>query len=194
MREVAKSAVSLPWAMSMFGVQQMTNLLAPPSEGRTVGATAAFDTVSKAAESHLDGWLKKTYSVGDSVQRGLIDAMMLRPPAIDASVFMRMADEMQGSAAFNFGVNYILPPVAWVSTFMNATEDVPAVRQECANKVHIIQLVTAVESQLGLDPSVHVPVRDGKLALGEFQRIVLMEFEGPRRREIEMRLLAEASG
>ncbi len=41
-------------------------------------------------------------------------------------------------------------------------------------------------------PSVHVPVRDGKLALGEFQRIVLMEFEGPRRREIEMRLRAEA--
>ena len=42
-------------------------------------------------------------------------------------------------------------------------------------------------------PSVHVPVRDGRLALGEFQKIVLMEFEGPRRREIEMRLLAEAS-
>jgi secondary thiamine-phosphate synthase enzyme len=41
-------------------------------------------------------------------------------------------------------------------------------------------------------PSLHVPVRDGKLALGEFQRIVLMEFEGPRRREIEVRLLAEA--
>jgi secondary thiamine-phosphate synthase enzyme len=41
-------------------------------------------------------------------------------------------------------------------------------------------------------PSVHVPVQDGKLALGEFQRIVLMEFEGPRRREIELRLLAAA--
>ena len=41
-------------------------------------------------------------------------------------------------------------------------------------------------------PSVHVPVRGGTLALGEFQRIVLMEFEGPRRREIEVRLLAEA--
>jgi len=41
-------------------------------------------------------------------------------------------------------------------------------------------------------PSVQVPVRDGKLALGEFQRIVLMEFEGPRRRAIELRLLAEA--
>ena len=41
-------------------------------------------------------------------------------------------------------------------------------------------------------PSVHVPVRDGKLALGEFQRVALMEFEGPRRREIEVRLLADA--
>lgn len=41
-------------------------------------------------------------------------------------------------------------------------------------------------------PSVHVPVRDGRLLLGEFQRLVLMEFEGPRRREIEVRLLAEA--
>ena len=41
-------------------------------------------------------------------------------------------------------------------------------------------------------PSVHLPVRDGRLALGEFQRIVLMEFEGPRRREVELRLLAEA--
>jgi secondary thiamine-phosphate synthase enzyme len=41
-------------------------------------------------------------------------------------------------------------------------------------------------------PSVYIPVRDGKLVLGEFQRVVLMEFEGPRRREIEVRLLAEA--
>src|SRR5258705_13867829 len=41
-------------------------------------------------------------------------------------------------------------------------------------------------------PSVHVPVHDGRLALGEFQRIVLMEFEGPRKRSVEMRLLKEA--
>src|SRR5258705_6223630 len=41
-------------------------------------------------------------------------------------------------------------------------------------------------------PSVTVPISHGTLGLGEFQRIVLMEFEGPRRREIEGRLLAEA--
>lgn len=35
-------------------------------------------------------------------------------------------------------------------------------------------------------PSVSVPVRSGRLALGEFQRIVLLEFEGPRTRTIEV--------
>ena len=33
-------------------------------------------------------------------------------------------------------------------------------------------------------PSVSVPVRGGRLGLGEFQRIVLLEFEGPRTRTI----------
>lgn len=35
-------------------------------------------------------------------------------------------------------------------------------------------------------PSVSVPVRDGRLGLGAFQRIVLVEFEGPRQRAIEV--------
>ena len=35
-------------------------------------------------------------------------------------------------------------------------------------------------------PSVSVPVRGGRLGLGEFQRIVLVEFEGPRQRAIEL--------
>jgi secondary thiamine-phosphate synthase enzyme len=35
-------------------------------------------------------------------------------------------------------------------------------------------------------PSIMVPVRDGRLGLGQFQRIVLVEFEGPRERTIEV--------
>ena len=34
-------------------------------------------------------------------------------------------------------------------------------------------------------PSVSVPVREGRLGLGAFQRIILVEFEGPRQRAIE---------
>ena len=35
-------------------------------------------------------------------------------------------------------------------------------------------------------PFVSVPIRNGRLALGQFQRIVLVEFEGPRERTIEI--------
>jgi secondary thiamine-phosphate synthase enzyme len=35
-------------------------------------------------------------------------------------------------------------------------------------------------------PSVSVPIRAGRLALGQFQRIVLVEFEGPRERTIDV--------
>ena len=35
-------------------------------------------------------------------------------------------------------------------------------------------------------PSVSVPVQGGRLTLGQFQRIVLLEFEGPRERAIEL--------
>jgi thiamine phosphate synthase YjbQ (UPF0047 family) len=37
-----------------------------------------------------------------------------------------------------------------------------------------------------------MPVKDGALALGGFQRIALMESKGPGRREIELRFLMEA--
>ncbi len=35
-------------------------------------------------------------------------------------------------------------------------------------------------------PSLSVPVRNGRLGLGRFQRIALIEFEGPRERMIEI--------
>ena len=37
-------------------------------------------------------------------------------------------------------------------------------------------------------PSLSVPLRDGRLGLGQFQRIVLVEFEGPRERLVEIDL------
>lgn len=35
-------------------------------------------------------------------------------------------------------------------------------------------------------PSVSVPIADGRLGLGQFQRIVLAEFEGPRERTVQV--------
>lgn len=41
-------------------------------------------------------------------------------------------------------------------------------------------------------PSVMIPVRDGRLALGTWQGIYLAEFDGPRTRSIYVQLLSEA--
>ncbi|MBW2268033.1 MAG: YjbQ family protein [Deltaproteobacteria bacterium] len=40
-----------------------------------------------------------------------------------------------------------------------------------------------------LGPSESLPVRDGDLVLGTWQRIILMEFDGPRSRRIHVQLL-----
>ena len=42
-------------------------------------------------------------------------------------------------------------------------------------------------------PSVQVPVQGGKLQLGQFQRVVLVEFEGPRDRTITINPLPFAT-
>lgn len=42
-----------------------------------------------------------------------------------------------------------------------------------------------------IGPEVTVPFEDGKLILGTWQRIVLIEFTGPRPREIVVTLIAE---
>jgi hypothetical protein len=150
MREFTKSALTLPWAISMFGVQQAANLVAPPSSDRMAGAAAAFDAVSGATEQQLDGWLKQAYTVGNGVQRLLVDVLMMKTPEIDSSALMRRVNEMQSGAAFQAIVKYGLPPVGWLDSFLVARRDSPAVVQEFANKLHIITLVTQVHSQMGL--------------------------------------------
>src|SRR5215213_11339442 len=107
MRDLTKSVLTLPWAISMFGVQQIANLVsAPPSADRIAGAAKAFDAVSDATSRQLDGWLKQTYQVGNGVQRTLVDLMMLRAPDIDSSALMRMAAEMQQGPMFQAVVKY----------------------------------------------------------------------------------------
>jgi hypothetical protein len=151
MRDLTKSVLTFPWAISMFGMQQMANLMSPGTEGRVAGTAAAFDAVTQATEQQLDGWLKQTYTVGHGVQNGLVDLMMGRPPAIDSSTLMRMAAEMQSGALFQLMIKYGMPPVAWLDSFLVTRRDSPAVLQEFSNKLYIIQLVTQVHGMLGLD-------------------------------------------
>jgi hypothetical protein len=151
MRDLTKSMLTFPWAISMFAVQQVADLTEPASEGRVSRTAASLDAVTQATEQQLDGWAKQTYQFGNSVQRGLVDLMMLRPPAIDSSSMMRMVAEMQSSPLFQAGMKYGMPPVGWLDSLRVARADAPAALQEFANKLYIIQLVTQVHSQMGLD-------------------------------------------
>ena len=153
MRDLTKSMMTFPWAISMFGVQQMANMMSPPPEGRVAGTSAALDRVTEATEEQLDGWMKQTYKLGNTVQRSLVDMMMLKMPSIDQGALMRAVAEFEGNPLFQAGMKYGAPPLGWLDSFLVAPKDRPAVYQEFEDKLSIIQLVTQVRSRYGLDSS-----------------------------------------
>jgi hypothetical protein len=77
MREFTKSMVSFSWAMSLFGMQQMGNMLRRPDPNRPRSpATEAFDAVTCATEGQLGDVLKETFKAGDKLQRAMVDMML----------------------------------------------------------------------------------------------------------------------
>jgi haloalkane dehalogenase len=83
LREFAKSALSLSWAMSLFGLRQATSVLAsrPPGDQTDAGAglaerpTESMDQVTSSVVDHFGDSLRQTFSVGDRLQREIIDTM-----------------------------------------------------------------------------------------------------------------------
>jgi hypothetical protein len=67
MRDFAKSMVSYSWATSVFGMSQVVNLFRPSQ------AVKAFDNVTHATAGELDDIFKATFTVGDNLQRRLVD-------------------------------------------------------------------------------------------------------------------------
>lgn len=67
MRELARSMASFSWAMSLFGVEQMTNLVAPRR------AAEALGTVARSAEGELGPRLRSAFQTGDRLQRAVVD-------------------------------------------------------------------------------------------------------------------------
>jgi len=70
MSEFTKSALSFSWAMSVFGAQQLVNLLSPAQ------AAKAFDGVARATERELDDVLGGAFRAGDALQRGMVDVAL----------------------------------------------------------------------------------------------------------------------
>src|ERR1041384_2109439 len=73
MREFTKSMMSYSWAMSLFGVQQMLNMMTPQNRQRGHPATNAFNSVTQVTEEEFNGAIKAAFTAGDNIQRGLVD-------------------------------------------------------------------------------------------------------------------------
>lgn len=67
MWDFTRSMFRFSWAMSVFGAQQMANLLQPSK------AAKAFEDVTQATEAELGGVFKQTFRAGDVLQRNLVD-------------------------------------------------------------------------------------------------------------------------
>src|SRR6185295_6965483 len=72
MREMTKSVMSFSWAMSLFGLRQLTCLLMPQSWN---SASSSFDSVTRSTEDQLGSVTDSVFRAGDNLQRGLVDLM-----------------------------------------------------------------------------------------------------------------------
>ncbi len=109
MRELTKSIFSFSWAMSLFGIQQTTNLMSPEK------AAKAFNSVTEATEGQLTDVMKTTFSAGDKLQRSAVDMTlgMFTGEALNPNKWMRMASDAakQSAEAMTKGVQGVTSTV-----------------------------------------------------------------------------------
>jgi len=109
MRELTKSIFSFSWAMSLFGIQQTTNLMSPEK------AAKAFNSVTEATEGQLADVMKTTFSAGDKLQRSAVDMTlgMFTGEALNPNKWMRMASDAakQSAEAMTKGVQGVTSTV-----------------------------------------------------------------------------------
>jgi len=75
MREIAKSMLGFSWAVSLFGVQQISKALSPSASEPEAATVAEFEEVSRAVQSHLSGDTAARFQAGDQWTRNLVDVV-----------------------------------------------------------------------------------------------------------------------
>jgi hypothetical protein len=67
--------LSYTWASSVFGMQQMLNLLSTQWRGEQHPATECFNSVTRCTAEQFGDTMRATFRTGDNIQRGLVDVM-----------------------------------------------------------------------------------------------------------------------
>jgi hypothetical protein len=140
MREFTKSTLSFSWAMSLFGIKQLTNIMTLPASRRPMeDATTAFDSATQAMGGQFDTMLQGMFQAGNEMQRDLIDLML-------------GATKEEGigpTNAWKLPAGMVQRSVGSV-TDMVARQDSLLVGRELRNKVEVFMMVADVATKLGL--------------------------------------------
>ena len=134
MREFTKSTLSFPWAMSLFGVEQLAHILLPQNSEK---ATAAFDAVTQAAGEQLSEIIQGLFLLGDNLQRETTDlAFSLLTPEVFNPRSRVTSDIVQQSAE--------------IFRSLNPLQDGTLTLQELQNKLQVFSLVRNIPTTLQL--------------------------------------------
>ena len=82
-RELAGSFLSFGWAMSLFGANQLVNLLDPKK------AESSFNAVTQVTRDQVGEVFRPAFQVGENLQRGAVD-LMFRIVSLGTSSPMRV--------------------------------------------------------------------------------------------------------
>ncbi len=77
MRELAKSMMRFSWAMSLFGMDQLSTLVSKDEddESQESKVTSSFDNVSTTTGSHFSSRTRNLYDSGDKFQGEMVDVV-----------------------------------------------------------------------------------------------------------------------
>ncbi|MBI2187385.1 MAG: hypothetical protein HYU37_09760 [Acidobacteria bacterium] len=102
MRDITKSMLSYSWAMSMFGIQQATNLFrrGQRTDNR---AAEAFEDVTGTVVEQFDETFKSAFRAGDNLQRGMVDLMFGWMGMLNTRQWARSAERMAAAARARVG-------------------------------------------------------------------------------------------
>jgi hypothetical protein len=134
MRECTKSTLSFPWALSLFGVEQMANVLFPQDSAK---AKAAFDAVTQATGAQLSELMQGFFLLGDTVQRETTDwaCSLLTPEAFNPRSMVTLELVQQSTELFRN---------------LNPLQGGTLTLQELQNKAQVFALVRAIPNTLQL--------------------------------------------
>ena len=73
MRELTKSILSYSWAVSIYGVQQLTNVLVLGAD--SAASARAIDQMTAEVVRSLNPPMRTTFAAGDGLQRTVVDVL-----------------------------------------------------------------------------------------------------------------------